>query len=110
MNSQIIVFLVTIATLVLFVDGRLRYDFVALLGMLILVFTGIVRPENAFLGFSHPAVITVAAVLIISDALIKTGAIDRLVVVLNKGSDKIHMKIMALMNSFTRPSLVKKKW
>lgn len=96
-NPQIIVFLVTLVTLILFVDGRLRYDFVSLLSMLILTFTGIVKPENAFLGFSHPAVITVAAVLIITSALIKTGVINRLVTIINLGSNKLTLKIMGLM-------------
>ncbi|HZK33620.1 MAG TPA: SLC13 family permease [Tissierellaceae bacterium] len=97
MNSQIIVFIVIAVTLFLFIYGKLRYDFVALLGLVILTTTGVVSPEQAFLGFSHPAVITVASVLVISSALIKTGAIDRLVTLINRGPDKIYMKIMSLM-------------
>ncbi|MBE0450821.1 MAG: anion permease [Clostridia bacterium] len=97
MGQQIIVFSVIAIAMLLFIDGRIRYDFVALLGMLVLVVTGVIIPENAFLGFSHPAVITVAAVLVISSALIKTGAIDHLVVLLNRGTKSNSMKLIGLM-------------
>lgn len=97
MGPQIIVFIVILATLFLFIHGKLRYDFVALLGLIVLTITGVVSPETSFLGFSHPAIITVASVLVISSALIKTGLVDRIVRVINKGSDKIYIKIMSLM-------------
>ncbi len=97
MNSQIIVFIVISATLFLFIYGKLRYDFVALLGLVVLTITGVISPETSFLGFSHPAIITVASVLVISSALIKTGVVNRLVMLINKGSDKVYIKIMSLM-------------
>ena len=97
MGQQIIVFSVIVIAMLLFIDGRIRYDFVALLGLLVLVVTGVIIPEEAFLGFSHPAVITVAAVLVISSALIKTGAIDHLVVLLNRGTKSNIVKLIGLM-------------
>lgn len=97
MTQQIIVFMVIGATLFLFIDGRIRYDFVAILGLIILTITGIIPPTDTFTGFGHPAVITVASVLVISSALIKTGVIDNLVVFLNKGDHGISFKIMSLM-------------
>ncbi len=74
MLQQAIVFTVIGLSLVLFVDGRLRYDFVALMALLILTLTHIIAPSEAFLGFGHPAVVTVAAILVVSSALLKTGA------------------------------------
>lgn len=56
--------------------GRWRYDLVALATLLVLVVPGIVQPERAFLGFGHPAVVTVAAVLVISRALERSGFVD----------------------------------
>ncbi len=97
MNPQIIVFIVIGITLFMFIDGRLRYDFVALLGLLVLTITGVVSPETSFSGFSHPAIITVASVLVISRALIKTGVIDKFVAVINKNTNKVQLRIMALM-------------
>ena len=79
------------------VNGRIRYDFVALIALLILALTGIVPASNAFLGFGHPAVITVAAILVVSSALLKTGALDQLVKFLNRGGKSISVKIATLM-------------
>lgn len=63
--------------LVLFAWGRWRYDIVALVVMLAAVAGGIVNPESAFLGFGHPAVITAAAVLIVSRGLDAAGVVDQ---------------------------------
>ena len=62
----------------LFLWGRLRHDLVAVAALLACVAAGLVPAEAAFAGFSHPAVITVAGVLILSSALQATGAIDAL--------------------------------
>jgi di/tricarboxylate transporter len=61
---------------VFFVWERWRYDLVALAGLLIATLLGFVPADEAFLGFGHPAVVTVAAVLIISRGLSNTGAVE----------------------------------
>jgi di/tricarboxylate transporter len=76
MHPSSIVFGVLVAALGMFVWGRFRYDFVALLALLAVVLTGVLPMEQAFDGFSHPAVITVAAVLVISRALQNAGLVD----------------------------------
>jgi di/tricarboxylate transporter len=65
-------------TLAVFVWDRWRYDVVAITSLMVCVLLGLVAPEAAFAGFSNPAVITVAAVLVISRALARSGAIDTL--------------------------------
>lgn len=75
-NEQIVVFIVMGLSLILFVWGRWRYDVVALLALMVLVLTGIVESSAAFAGFGHPAVITVAAVLVISRGLRNAGVVD----------------------------------
>ncbi len=59
-----------------FVWERWRYDLVALAGLLIATLLGFVPTDEAFLGFGHPAVVTVAAVLIISRGLSNAGAVE----------------------------------
>jgi di/tricarboxylate transporter len=76
--EQTIVFAALVAALVLFVWGRWRYDLVALGALLALALVRIVPAEEAFLGFGHPAVITVAAVLIASRGLQNAGVVDLL--------------------------------
>ncbi|MDT8319948.1 MAG: SLC13 family permease [Xanthomonadales bacterium] len=63
-------------TVVAFVSGRWRHDIVALASLLVCVFFGLVPAPEAFSGFGHPAVITVACVLILSAGLQATGAVD----------------------------------
>ncbi len=74
--DQMIIFAVLIGALGLFVWGRWRYDVVALLALLVVAITGIVPSDQVFDGFGHPAVITVATVLIISQALTNSGAVE----------------------------------
>ncbi len=76
MQEQIWVFTVLAGALVLFIWGKWRYDVVALMAMMAVVLPGIVSPDDAFRGFAHPAVITVAAVLVISRGLSNAGAVD----------------------------------
>ena len=62
----------------MFLWGRWRHDMVALAGLLACVLAGLVRPADAFAGFGHPAVITVACVLVLSRGLQTSGAVDAL--------------------------------
>jgi len=77
-QPQATIFLILAATMVLFLWGRWRHDVVALAALLACVFTGLVSAEEAFAGFGHPAVITVACVLVLSQGLQQSGAIDAL--------------------------------
>ncbi|MGF1606977.1 MAG: SLC13 family permease [Rhodothalassiaceae bacterium] len=66
------------SVLLLFIWGRLRYDMVAFSALMACVLLGLVPADAAFDGFAHPAVVTVAAVLVISRGLQTSGAIDRI--------------------------------
>ena len=74
--DQWIVFVILGLTLGLFVWNRLRFDIVAMLALLAVAVTGLVPPDQVFEGFGHPAVITVAAVLVISQGLVNGGVVD----------------------------------
>ena len=75
--DQALVFAVLAVALVLFVWGRWRYDIVALGALLALIVPGIIDADQAFLGFGHPAVITVAAVLVVSRGLERSGFVEK---------------------------------
>jgi di/tricarboxylate transporter len=75
-TDQTIVFAVLFGALLLFAWGRWRYDLVAVIALLAVVLAGIVPVDEAFTGFGHPAVVTVAAVLVISRALQNAGVVD----------------------------------
>ncbi|WP_454910653.1 SLC13 family permease [Stutzerimonas chloritidismutans] len=75
-GEQLIVFGVLAATLVLFVWNRWRYDLVALGAVLACALTGVVPADEVFSGIGHPAVISVAAVLVLSRGLLNAGVVD----------------------------------
>lgn len=75
-NEQWLIVGILFATLSLFLWGRWRHDMVAVAALLACVLTGLVPFSEAFTGFGHPAVITVACVLVLSYGLQNTGAVD----------------------------------
>ena len=74
-TDQAIVFSILGIALVLFVWNRIRFDLVALIALLAVSIAGIVPVDQLFDGFGHPAVVTVAAVLVISQGLVNGGDI-----------------------------------
>ena len=76
--EQIMILSVLVGTVALFLWGRWRHDMVAMASLLACVVLGLVPTGDAFIGFGHPAVITVACILILSSALQKSGAVDTL--------------------------------
>ncbi|NCC73809.1 MAG: SLC13 family permease [Sphingobacteriia bacterium] len=94
--EQIIVFITLLLVLALFGWGKIRHDFVALIALFVLVIAGIVEPAASFSGFGHPAVITVAAVLIIGKALEFSGLIDLLGKWVMKLGRNLLLQIVAL--------------
>jgi len=76
--DQTIVLGVLLVSMALFMLERWRYDVVALIALITLALLGIVPAGEVFSGFGHPAVITVAAVLIVSRGLANSGVVDRL--------------------------------
>ncbi len=75
-QDQFTIVAILIATMGMFLWGRWRHDMVALGALLACVFTGLLPAADAFIGFSHPAVITVACVLVLSHGLQISGAIN----------------------------------
>ncbi|TYT26628.1 SLC13 family permease [Luteimonas viscosa] len=77
-TDQILILAILAATVAMFLWGRWRHDLVAGASLMACVGVGVVAPEHAFAGFGHPAVITVACVLVLSRGLQTSGAVDAL--------------------------------
>jgi di/tricarboxylate transporter len=84
--DQAIIFSILGLSMLFFLLGKWRYDVVAFTAFLSAVVAGVIPSENAFNGFSHPAVVTVAAVLIISKTLQTSGVIDNIAIALFRKS------------------------
>lgn len=77
-NEQTLILTILLATVAMFLWGRWRHDMVAAAALLACVAAGLVPAAEAFAGFGHPAVITVACVLVLSQGLQQSGAVDAL--------------------------------
>ncbi len=85
MTIEIIIVLVIIGfAFTLFVTEALPIDVTALSVLGIMILIGYISPQDAVKGFSNPAVITIAALFILSHALQKSGILEYLVLRLLK--------------------------
>ncbi len=95
-TDQTILFGLLFGALVLFILGKWRYDVVAILALLAATVAGVIPPENSFLGFGHPAVVTVAAILVVSRGLLNSGLIDSIARAMLKIGERRTLQVAAL--------------
>ncbi|WP_282606716.1 SLC13 family permease [Pelagibius sp. Alg239-R121] len=94
--EQYFLFAIIGAGLGMFAWGRLRYDVVAILLLLASVATGVVATDHAFSGFGHPAVVTVAAILILSRALRKSRIVEVISRFLEPATSNTSLHVLAM--------------
>ncbi|WP_028579714.1 SLC13 family permease [Desulfogranum japonicum] len=91
--------IILVLTLYFLISEKIRVDLTAIGIMVLLVVTGILSPKEAVAGFSNPAVVTVAAMFIVSKGMMKTGGVEflgRKVISLSKGSFHVALAIILL--------------
>ncbi|QCK15305.1 SLC13 family permease [Mangrovivirga cuniculi] len=76
--DAIITLIVIVLTLTLFIREVVRIDLVALGVIVVLVLSGVISVKQGLAGFSNEATLTVAAMFVLSHALIKTQVISYL--------------------------------
>ncbi len=94
--DQIFLIIILLSAFVLFISNKLPPDLVALLALMAGVIVSIIPAEQAFMGFANPAVITVAAILVITKALQDASALDSiaLFILKRKFSPKIQLFVL----------------
>lgn len=77
MTYEIVVsFMILFLAVVLFSTEKIRIDLAAILIMIILPWTGIITPSEAFSGFSSNAVITIIAIMILGYGIESSGSLN----------------------------------
>ncbi len=71
----VLVSVILVATIVLLVTEILPTDVTALAAMVALMVTGLLPASEAVAGFAHPAPITVGALFVVTQGLVRTGAL-----------------------------------
>jgi di/tricarboxylate transporter len=87
------------AMMLLFVWGRLRYDLVAIVALLGALALGVVKPKDAFSGFSDDIVIIVGSALILSGAVQRSGVIERAMLLFQKRVTRVRSQLLLLCAS-----------
>ena len=75
-TNQLLILSILAVAVGMFAWGRWRHDMVAAGALLACVVAGLMPAREAFLGFGHPAVISVACVLVLSRGLQLSGAVN----------------------------------
>ena len=75
---------VVVVAMALFVSEKVRIDLVALMTLGALVILGIISPVEALSGFSNEATVAVAAMLVLSMGIDRSGALEPLIRMLSR--------------------------
>jgi di/tricarboxylate transporter len=81
----------------LFAWGRVRYDVVAMLALFTAVVVGIVPAQVAFTGFGDDVVIIVAAALVVSAAVARSGAMEQVMRPVAPYLTSVRLQVFALV-------------
>ena len=100
-SPQALAFAVLAGMMLLFIWGRVRYDLVAILALLTSLGVGIVKPDEAFTGFSDDIVIIVASALVISAAVERSGVVEAVLSRLASGTTRFGTQLTILVGSVT---------
>src|SRR5210317_219439 len=68
--------LILVVAMLLLIAEKLPVDLTSIGIIVVLAVSGILAPTEAIAGFANPAVITVAAMFLISRGMIRTGAVE----------------------------------
>ncbi len=96
-QPQILSVLVVAGMMAAFLWGRLRYDIVAMLALLVAVALGLVPAADAFKGFSDDIVIIVGSALVLSAAVARSRIIERLFSKLGTGLTSTQLQVPLLV-------------
>ena len=80
----------------LFLWGRFRYDVTAAIALLAGLVLGIVKPKDAFSGFSDDIVIIVGSALIVSAAVQRSGAVELMLGFISRHAQRIGSQLLLL--------------
>ena len=100
-QDQLLAFAVIAGMMVMFVWGRIRYDLVAGLALLVAILVGVVPFDQAFSGFSNDIVVIVGAALIVSAAVTRSRLMEGLLQTLGPHISSVRVQLIVLVTVVT---------
>lgn len=94
-------FLLIAGTMAMFVWGKLRYDLVAVLALLAGTLAGLIPYDKAFSGFSDDIIFIVASALLVSAAVSRSGAVERVLRPLSPYLTNTSIRVFVLVTAVT---------
>lgn len=94
---------ILVATVYLLITEKIAVDLTAIGIMVLLVVSSILSPSEAIAGFANPAVITVAAMFVVSKGMMRTGGIEilgRRILKLAGGNHRLALIIILVSVAF----------
>lgn len=95
---------ILVATVIMFVIGKIRADVVALCAVTLLILCGILTPAEALAGFSNSAVIMMVGLFVVGGAILQTGiakAASQKLMLLAKGNENLMYLFVVLITAIT---------
>jgi di/tricarboxylate transporter len=106
--QQALAFALVGSTVALFVWGRFRYDVIALCALLAGVVLGVVPAQKAFEGFNNDITVIIATALVVSAAVARSGAVERLLTPLLPHLKSPRSQVPVLVGAVTLLSMATK--
>lgn len=98
-----ITFTILIATVAMFIWGKVRADIVALMALTALILSGVLTPAEALAGFSSPIVIMMIGLFVVGGAIMQTGLAKmtgQKLMKLSHGNETATFLLVMLVTSF----------
>jgi len=95
--QQISFFIILTAAIVLFLTERIRNDLVAVLIVVALYATGLLKASEALAGFSSEPAIVIAGIFVLSEAMYQTGLSDSIGNLIGRLAGKSYTGVLAVI-------------
>jgi di/tricarboxylate transporter len=93
----ITVFVVLVGVFVAFIRDWGSPDLIAMAGFIVVIVAGILSPEDILLVFGNSAPITIGSMFILSEALVRTGVIDRVGAWISRVAGRSELRALAVL-------------
>ena len=101
MSDSTLVFSLIAVVAILMVSGRVRFDAIALMVVLVLIVSGLLSVPAALSGFGSAVVVTIAGLLVIGEMLFRTGVARAVgdMILRRGGNNEIQLLILLMLSA-----------
>jgi di/tricarboxylate transporter len=98
MLDMLLVGVIIIAAMGMFIWGKVRIDIIALCVLVVLFILNLIEPEQVLYGLANQATVTIAAMFIISEGLVRTGLVEWAARKLDRLAGKTELRLMLVIS------------